>query len=76
MGDYRKRICEDNGPGLVLPDIIAERSFELKGYILLMLKDIPFSRKEYKDAFKHIDELKGHCKLIQCSKCAMRIIFT
>lgn len=58
MGDYKKRIREDNGPGLVPPEIPAERSFELNGNILSMLKDIPFARKEYEDAFKHIDRVK------------------
>lgn len=27
MGDYKKRIREDNGPGLVPPEIPIERSF-------------------------------------------------
>lgn len=45
---------EDNTPGLVPPEIPSKRSFELKGHILSMLKDIPFAGKEYVDAFKHI----------------------
>ena len=58
MGDYKKRIREEYGPGLVPPEILSKRSFELKGHILSMLKDIPFAEREYEDAFKHIDEVK------------------
>lgn len=51
-GDYKQQIHEDNIPGLV------SWGFKLKGYIISMLKEIPFSEKEYKDTFKHIDEVK------------------
>lgn len=49
-------MCNDNDPCLVLPAIPTTTSFELKGDILLMLKDIPFSGKDYEDAFRHLDE--------------------
>lgn len=58
MGDNKNIIHEEHGPCLVPPEIPAKRSFELKCHILSMLKDIPFTRKEYEDVFKNIDELK------------------
>ena len=48
MGDYKKRLCEDNGPGIVSFETPVERSLELKGHILSMLKDIPFPGKNMK----------------------------
>lgn len=57
MGEYKKRFHYDKGPGLVPPEIPADRDFELKGHILLMLKDIPFSRKDYEDTFMHINQV-------------------
>lgn len=42
METYKKRICEDTGPGLVQPKIPATANFKLKGHILFALKDISF----------------------------------
>lgn len=50
-------MLNDNGPGLVPPEIPVATNFELNGHILSMLKDIPFSGKDYEDAFRHIDEV-------------------
>ena len=58
MIDYKKQTREDNGLRLVPLEIPVERSFELKGRILSIVKDIPFSVKEYEDTFKHIDVVK------------------
>ena len=57
IGEYKKRLRNDNGLRLVPPEIPIERVFELKGNILSMLKDIPFFRKEYEDALNNIDEV-------------------
>lgn len=65
MGNYKKRIRENNGPGLAPPEIPPMRSFELIGHILSMLKNIPFIGKAYEDAFKHIDEVKDIANYFQ-----------
>lgn len=57
IDEYKWRVHNDNGPGLVPPAIPAAINFELKGHILAILKYIPFSGKGYEDAFKHIDEV-------------------
>ena len=57
MEAYKKRIRVDTGPGLVQPEILATTNFELKGHILVQLKDIPFYEKDHEDAYKHIDEV-------------------
>lgn len=56
MEEYKRRLHNDNGPGLVPPTIPAATNFELEGQILAMLTYIPFHRKDYEDAFKHIGE--------------------
>lgn len=56
MGEHNKRVCINNGPGLAPPEMPVENNFELKGHILMMLKDIPFSKKDHKDVFRHIYE--------------------
>ena len=40
MGEYKRRMCDDT----VHPTIPATTNFELKGHILVQLKDIPFYR--------------------------------
>ena len=57
MVEYKRRMHNENEPALVPPVIPTTTSFELKGHILSMLKDIPFSRKDYEDAFKHINDV-------------------
>lgn len=57
MEEYNRRMWEDNVHGLVRPKIMATKNFELKGHILNMLKDIPFSEKDHEHAYKHIDEV-------------------
>ena len=54
---YQKIIREDIGPDLVHPIIPAATTFELKGHILYALKEVPFSRKDHEDAYKHLDEV-------------------
>lgn len=56
MEEYKKWI-RDNSLGLVQPEIPNTANFELKEHILAMLKDIPFYRKDHRDAYKRIDEL-------------------
>lgn len=46
--DYKKRMRDDNGPGLVPLKIPHTTTFELTIQILLMLKDIPLSGKAMK----------------------------
>lgn len=58
IGAYKKQVHNDLGSGLVPSGIPAKSKFELKGHILGMLKDIPFSEKDYEDAFNHIEEIK------------------
>ena len=55
MGEWKKKMRDDTGPGLVQPAIPATATFELKGHILAQLKEIPFYGKDYKDAHKHLD---------------------
>ncbi|KAL7595523.1 hypothetical protein Lser_V15G29447 [Lactuca serriola] len=55
MGDYKKCIRDDVGSVLVHPTVPANATFELKGHILIALKDIPFYKKDHEDAFKHLD---------------------
>ena len=57
MGEYKKRMRNDIGPGLVQTTIPATATFELKGNILAQLKDMPFYGKDHEDAYKHIDEV-------------------
>lgn len=57
MEEYKRRMCNDNSTGFAPPTIPVVTSFELKGHILLMLKDIPFFGKDHEDAFRHIDKL-------------------
>lgn len=60
MGAYKKQVCNDQGSGLALPEFPTKTKFELKGYIIGMLKDIPFFGKDYEDEFNHIDEVKDN----------------
>lgn len=39
------------------PAIPATAIFELKGHILSLLKEIPFTRKDHEDAYKHLNEV-------------------
>ena len=55
MEEYKGKMCNDNEPGLVPPEIPTMTNFELKGHILSMLNDIPFSGKDHEDAFRHIE---------------------
>ena len=57
MGEWKKRMRDDHGPGLVQPAIPATATFELKGHILAALKEIPFYGKDHEDAYKHLDEV-------------------
>lgn len=57
MEEYKRRMHNDNNLRLVPPSIPAATRFELKGHILSMLKDIPFSRKDHEDEFRHINEV-------------------
>lgn len=57
MEEYKRRIRNENDPGLVAPEFPVAKNFELKGHILSMLKDIPFFGKDHEDAFRHIDEV-------------------
>ena len=57
MGEYKRRMHDDTGPGLMQPAIPATSNFELKGHILAQLKDIPFYGKGHEDAYKHIDDV-------------------
>lgn len=54
--EYKKRICH-NEPCLVHPKIPNATNFKLKGNILVMLKDIPFNRKDHEDAYKRIEQV-------------------
>lgn len=40
--EYKRRVCNDNGPGLVPPAISTATNFELKCHILTMLNEKPF----------------------------------
>lgn len=55
MKEYNRRMCNENGPGLVWPEIPTTKTFALKGHILNMLKDIPFFSKDHKDMQKYIN---------------------
>lgn len=55
--EYKKRMRDNTGSGLVQPTIPAAANFKLKGHILAQLKDIPFYKKDHKDDYKHIDEV-------------------
>ena len=57
MGEWKKRMRDDTGPGLVQPAIPATATFELKGHILAQLKEIPFHGRDHEDAYKHLDEV-------------------
>lgn len=57
MGEWKKRIHDDTGPGPVQPVIPATATFELKGHILAQLKEIPFYGKDHANAYKHLDEV-------------------
>ncbi|XP_052626819.1 serine/threonine-protein kinase AtPK2/AtPK19 [Lactuca sativa] len=57
MGEWKKRIRDDTGPGLVQPVIPATATFELKGHILAQIKEIPFYGKDHEDDYKHLDEV-------------------
>lgn len=57
MEEYKRRMHKDNDPSVIPPAIPVATNFEHKGHILAMVKDIPFSEKDYEDAFKHIDEV-------------------
>ncbi|XP_052624758.1 uncharacterized protein LOC128132285 [Lactuca sativa] len=48
---------DDTGPRLVQPTIPATANSELKGHILALLKEIPFTGKDHEDAYKHLDEV-------------------
>lgn len=57
MEEYKMRPGDDNRSGPVPPEILTATIFEIKGPNLSMLMNIPFSRQNYEDAFKHIDEV-------------------
>lgn len=57
MEEYKKNMRDYIGQGLVQPAIPATANFELKGQILTQRKEIPFDRKDHKDAYKHINEV-------------------
>nr|KAJ0205103.1 hypothetical protein LSAT_V11C500241070 [Lactuca sativa] len=57
MGEWKKRMRDDTGPGLMQPAIPATSNFELKGHILAQLKEIPFYGKDHEDTYKYLDEV-------------------
>ena len=57
MEEYKRRMHDDNIPGLMQPAIPVTFNFKLKWHILSQLKDIPFYGKDHEDAYKHSDEV-------------------
>lgn len=47
MVAYKKQVHNDQGSRLAPLEFPVETKLELKGYIIRMLKDIPFSGKDY-----------------------------
>ena len=57
MGEWKKRIRNNTGPGLMQPVILTTATFELKGHILTQLKEILLYGKDHEDAYKHLEEV-------------------
>ncbi|XP_023748419.1 uncharacterized protein LOC111896683 [Lactuca sativa] len=57
MGEWKKRIRDDTGPGLVQSVIPATTTFKHKGHILAQLKEISFYGKDHEDVYKHLEEV-------------------
>ena len=57
MEEYKRKMRDDNGLGLVRPEIPATTNIEFMGKILNMLKDIPYIEKDHEDAYMRIKKV-------------------